>query len=413
MLKITRKVCPLRIFFFLLDTKIRCIFKFKTLISPTCCKVKILIVSCHPSHPTDAGNRAAIMAQVMQYKRMGYDVHFLFAEMSLRPKSYDEMKAYWQDNLHVYNMSSLAKVHRLIMDKVRTRLCGGYWKCDDHYPWGLASYVNRLNEKEHFDAVIIQYMRLSRMLPHIDIPHKAIFTHDVFSYKDLRTGGSFYETCNAAEEAKALQRCPNILAIQEEEAVYFRYLSPRSRVLTVYNPYEFVEQEITANKNLLYVASRMDFNIKGIQWFIDNVWQRLQEAIPEIQLHVAGTVCEKVRTAGETGITLHGRVNSLAQFYGLGNIVINPVFQGTGLKIKTFEALSYGKVTIVHPHSMTGIYAKDTAPLQKAESPEEWIRHISHAVDNTDYCKTMREAAKRYIADMNQYIENQYRLMLS
>lgn len=38
---------------------------------------KILLVSTMPTHPTDAGNRAAIMSQVNILKEIGCDVHLL------------------------------------------------------------------------------------------------------------------------------------------------------------------------------------------------------------------------------------------------------------------------------------------------------------------------------------------------
>lgn len=369
---------------------------------------KILIVSTMPTHPTDAGNRAAIMAQVNILKKMGHEVHFLFASMELSNSiDYDALKAYWGEKLHTYTMNKLLKIRRVLVDMWRKKFNHGYWKVDDHYPWGVASYVNNLNKKEHFDACIIQYYRLSNLLPHISISRKAIYTHDVFSYKDIRIGKTFYETLDANEEAKAMQRCPTIFAIQKEEATYFQMLSPRSKVYTVYNPYQTHKIQFVNNKTLLYIASRMEFNVTGIQFFLDNVWPSLNKKIPDIKLIIGGTVCEKIQ-ARCNNVTLLGRVDNLDDFYALGDIVINPVYQGTGLKIKTFEALSYGKATIVHPHSMTGIYKPETAPLLQASTVEEWINAISYLIQTPQQIKELTQQSLHYIEDMNQYIRAQY-----
>ena len=338
---------------------------------------------------------------------MGYDVHFLFAEMSLRPKSYEAMETYWGNKLHIFNVNILVKIYRLIIDKIRTKLCRGYWKCDDHYPWGIARYVNKLNNSEHFDAVVVQYIRLSRLLPNIDIPFKAIYTHDVFSYKDIRVGSSFYETCNANEEAKAMQRCPNIFAIQQDEATYFKMLSPKSKVYTVYNPYKIHQPTLKNNRAILFLASRMSFNVLGIQWFLDNVWPTLHKQANGMELFIGGTVCERIENQYEDVHPL-GRVEDLDGFYAMGDIVINPVYQGTGLKIKTFEALSYGKATIVHPHSMTGIYNMHEAPLISASAPAEWIKAILDLINTPKHVEELSKQSIGYIEKMNRFIRAQY-----
>lgn len=374
---------------------------------------KILIISTMPTHPTDAGNRAAIMAQVNIMQKMGHEVHFLFASMELsHGVDYDAMRKYWGENLHIFRMNKILKVKRVFVDLYRKKFNHGYWKVDDHYPWGLARYINKLNQKENFDACIIQYYRLSRLLPIITIPRKAIFTHDVFAYKDIRIGSTFYETLNAHEEAKAMQRCPTIFAIQKDEAAYFRMISPRSKVYTVYNPYQTHQAQFLNNKTLLYLASRMEFNVTGIQFFLDNVWPTLSEKIRDIKLIVGGSVCEKIQSQ-YNNVSLLGRVDKLTDFYALGDIVVNPVYQGTGLKIKTFEALSFGKATIVHPHSMIGIYKPEAAPLLKASSTEEWVNIISDLINTPQHIKELMHQSILYIENMNKCIQLQYEEFLN
>lgn len=373
--------------------------------------MKVLIVSTHPSHPTDAGNRAAIMGQVHLLEHLGCEVHFLFADMSLRKTDDSQMAAYWGDRYHIYHLGFFRKLRRLALDKIRPVLNHGYWKCDDHYPVGLESFANKLQTQYHFDAVIIQYMRLSKLLTRTEIPRKGIYTHDVFSYKDIRVGAPFYETCDAHQEAIALQRCPHIFAIQEEEATYYQFLSPKSKIYTVYNHFDFHDQKITQGKNILYLASRMDFNVNGINWFLDYVWVKFAKLEPTAKLLIAGTVCEKIDNKYEN-VELLGKVDSLDLFYQQGDIVINPVFQGTGLKIKTFEALSYGKTTIVHPHSTIGIFEREKAPLLVAKQPEEWIETLGQVMSGRISVNSQKQQALQYITRMNSQIDEQYKQFL-
>ena len=375
--------------------------------------MKVLIVSSNQSHPTDAGNRTAIMGQVHIFQHLGCDVHFLFVDMALRQTDESQMKEFWGENYHVFHLNPLRKVRRVIIDKARAKLCHGRWQCDDHYPFGLEKYVEHLNNQMHFDAIVLQYMRLSRLLTYTSIPKKAIYTHDVFSYKDLRTGAPFYEACDAHEEAKAMQRCPNIFAIQEDEATYYSYLAPNSKIFTVYSHFDYHQQPVTRNKNILFLASRMEFNVSGILWFLDKAWPMIVNQDPELKLIIGGTVCEKIPEDKYSNIMLVGRVDSLDNFYQRGDVVINPVFQGTGLKIKTFEALSYGKVVIVHPHSSLGIYQRDTAPLLFATQPADWANIISDICMNKIQVQEIKQKDEKYIQKMNNYINSQYISFLS
>lgn len=377
-------------------------------------KKRVLIVSSNLSHPTDAGNRAAIMAQVNSLKNLGADVHFLFANTSLRHNmDFGEMKQYWGNHYHQYNTPIICRIDRYLIDFIREKICHGYWSIDDHYPWGISNYINRIDANIHFDAIIVQYIRLSRALGQIHIPRKAVFTHDVFSYKDIRTDMPFYETCTAHDEAKALQRCPSIFAIQQNEAVYFKYLSPRSKIYTVYSPYTFHPQPLTNTRNILFLASTMTFNVEAINWFLDNVWPKVIEAVPNVQLLIAGAVCAKITSPNTSNVQTLGHVKSLDDFYLQGDIVINPVFHGTGLKIKTFEALSFGKTTIVNSHSLEGIYHPEKAPLIVANTPEEWVSTLSTVLsDKYDHLQN-KKRAEAYILEMNRYILSQYQQFLT
>lgn len=374
--------------------------------------MKILIVSSNLSHPTDAGNRVAIMGQVQLLLNLGCEVHFLYADMALHPADDSEMRKYWKEKYHVFHLSAFQKGKRILTDYIRRHFNNNYWKCDDHYPNGIEKYVEKLHHEHRFDAVIIQYIRLSKLLTNTTIPKKAIYTHDVFSYKDLKVGAPFYEACNAHQEAIALQRCPNIFAIQEEEATFYHFLAPQSTIYTVYSSYNQNKQDIVGNNTVLFLASRMEFNINGIRRFIKEVWPLVLQQKPDAKLLIGGSVCEEITDLAAHSVKLLGQVGSLESFYKQGDIVINPVFQGSGLKIKTFEAISFGKVVIVDPHSTIGIFNKEEAPLLIASSVKEWANHICQTLGNISRISSFKKTDDIYIEKLNKYILEPYRSFL-
>ena len=332
--------------------------------------MRILIISKCPTHPTDAGNRWWILSQAEMFMSLGHDVYFLYvSEMPLRqnPKAYFESleltKKYWGDRYNLFTVSKLQKIKMTLIKYYRKNFCHGFYQVDDQYPYGLENIVNKLDEQIHFDVCVINYYYLSRLFDFIHIPKKAIATHDCIAYKNLKVGTP--TMCITADtEAKAMQRCPHIFALQEVEAGYFQLLSPNSEVYNLYGKYEYHPQPVVGNHNLLFLSGNNEFNQNGINWFIKDIFPFIRKIFPDAQLVVGGSICKMLSGLSDIdGVKVLGYIDSPANFYAQGDVAINPVYQGTGLKIKTFESISFDKVVMVHPHSMAGIFKKDNAPL--------------------------------------------------
>lgn len=103
-----------------------------------------------------------------------------------------------------------------------------------------------------------------------------------------------------------------------------------------------------------------------------------------------------------------GYIEDPADFYAKADVAINPVFQGTGLKIKTFEAISFDKVTLVHPHSMAGVFRKDDAPLFASDKPEDWVVFLKKIWGHHDAINAIKQKDKEYLQSLNEFIVSEY-----
>lgn len=385
---------------------------------------RILMVSNCPTHPTTAGNRWGVLAQANILKVLGAEIHFLYVEERALTKGhtaeFDEILAktseYWGGCFHYFHVPVWEKTIFNIKKRwfAYTNQRAG---CDSYFPSGLISYVNRLDEELHFDVCIVNYYFMTKLLAHIRIPKKSVFTHDNYTYKDIRIGcrpGECGATADANTMAKAMQRSPHIFAVQDEEAIFFQQLSPRSQVYTIYSKYDHHPQPIAHNRNILFLSGDNGYNINGIRWFVNEVFPLVREKFADAQLLIGGAICGKIKElANMERVKLLGFVDNLADFYSQGDVAINPVYQGTGLKIKTFEAISYDKVTIVHPHSMEGIFHKEKAPLFASSKPEEWVAFLARLWNNPKMIVDIKAHDKAYLAEMNEFITNEYKRFLT
>lgn len=381
--------------------------------------MNILIVSKCPTHPTTAGNRQWILAQAETLRRMGNEVHFLYIEeRGLRTPSrpYDddlrETSKYWGQNFHLFKVSKARKLLFNIIMQYRKRFCHHHYKVDDQYPYGVEKMVNKLDEQYHFDICIINYYYLSRLFNYIKIPKKAIATHDLIAYKDIKIGEP--TMCITADtEAKAMQRCPHIFALQTVEADYFQMLSPKSKVYNFFGEFSYTPQPVIGNHDMVFLSGGNIFNQNGLRWFIKETLPVIRKRFADARLIVGGSICKAMPRLGEVdGVVSQGYIDDQADFYAQADVCINPCYQGTGLKIKTFEAVSYDKVTMVHPHSMEGIYDKEHAPLFASDKPGDWVRFLETVWDNPTKINEIKARDKEYLTAMERFVDSEYERFL-
>lgn len=369
---------------------------------------RILVAADMTTHPCVGGNNQCVMQYVSTLKNLGFDVYYLLIGVEgLSEETIQATKEYWGDHLFLYKTP---KSQVFIQKVIRRILRKTYPPCIDFYsPLGIVKYVNTLQNKYNFSGLIVNYIWQSK-LAECDIPVKALYTHDVFSYRDERMkAGANWHNYPVSIEAKGIRRFKNVLAIQDVERDFFKYLSPRSNVVSVYTGFEFIDQPIVKNKNILFFSGGGDLNLSGIRRFLDKVWPLFHETDSEIKLLIGGNICKSLDEESiPEGVALMGRYDDVSDFYAQGNIVINPVFEGSGLKIKTFEAVAHGKTTIVDPHSMIGIFDRENNPLLVAQTPDDYVRIILSRLDNPELLEKDKQVATAYIKRLNHYISNQY-----
>jgi hypothetical protein len=116
------------------------------------------------------------------------------------------------------------------------------------------------------------------------------------------------------------------------------------------------DARIPAERRVLYVASANPMNIRGLRDFLRFAWPTIRQEVPDAELLVAGGVSEAI--ADDTpGVVRLGHVTNekLDDLYRRARVVINPAHAGTGIKIKTIEALSRLRPIVTWPTGVDGL----------------------------------------------------------
>ncbi|MFC7621700.1 glycosyltransferase [Microlunatus sp. GCM10028923] len=126
-------------------------------------------------------------------------------------------------------------------------------------------------------------------------------------------------------------------------------------------------------------------NHDGLSWVLDEVMPALLRERPDARLRVIGhgagpaLVAAAERWAGR--VTLHGYVADLDSALAGVAALITPLRFGSGIKIKTLEALARGLPVVSTAVGAEGIVEADVAGLRIADRPEPFARAMSIMAD--------------------------------
>ena len=120
-------------------------------------------------------------------------------------------------------------------------------------------------------------------------------------------------------------------------------------------------------------------NIEGIIYFIENIIPRIN-----VELIILGKNMELYKEDFEkknSKIKVIGTVEKLDEYYLEADAVISPIFSGGGMKIKTGEALSYGKTIFGTTEAFEGYEVDYSKVGGLCNTVEEFIEVINNYIE--------------------------------
>jgi len=241
--------------------------------------------------------------------------------------------------------------------------------------------------------VVVNYAFWAPIFAGMESRRRVVLMHDLLSARVQRFLDAGLELdCAAisrATELGWLNQAEIVLAIQEAEAEAVRELV-RARVMVQPIVLPLHAAGAAGDKDrCLFVGTRIQPNLTGIQWFLDEVWPLVLAGNSQATLAIAGSVCEVIRADSPRTILL-GTVESLEAEFRAAGVCIVPLLIGSGLKIKLLEALSYGKACVSTPIGVQGLEG-ETA-IEVASEPEAFAAAVLRLMGD-DRLRESREAA--------------------
>ncbi|MDR3002300.1 MAG: glycosyltransferase family 4 protein [Fibromonadaceae bacterium] len=144
-------------------------------------------------------------------------------------------------------------------------------------------------------------------------------------------------------------------------------------------PVSFPNRQIELNKNeigippnALFLGSNFSANIHGIKWFIEKVLPFVN-----IKLKVVGKDMDKASLPKNDKLEVVGYVENLEECMQNADLIVLPIFKGSGMKVKTCEALMHGKNIIGAKEAFMGYDVDFERVGACCETAEEFIEAIN------------------------------------
>ena len=377
---------------------------------------RLLVVSFVEIPPTNDGCRNRAFNLINFYKKLGYKIDYLYYDYF----HYDtrEMRKYFNSQLYIVKPE--VSIKSKLKDWLRqyTYKTGLYkyvhirYTADEIYSDAVTKKALELHRKNNYDAVMAIYFGMSKVFEAFDSKViKILDSQDRFAYRDkiyLKNGlkPEFLYT-NYVQERKALSRADVVLAIQKKEEKYYKWLlKDNAKVVTVGDLIPNKQAYLVKNKEVLFVGSSNTANIEGISWFLKEVWPAVISRDSSAKLVFVGTCCNKIPDGEYSKL---GVVDDLEEVYHNVRCVVNPVLFGTGLNIKSIEALGNAKPLITTMVGAKGINKKALIACSNSAEMAERIIDILH---NDKEAFEYSRRAQKFVEVYNSKNESQLKKCL-
>lgn len=287
---------------------------------------------------------------------------------------------------------------------------------DYHTPPNYIRFLRTVKQKRKYDYFWINYLDYA----HLAVQQSNDDTCKIIDMQDLSCdlrlarkdiphlkGLKFNYETNFLKEVSLLARFDSIIAnsLSELEKVK-NYICDRKIQFIphlIENSTLNIENYFSRdfNYDLLFVGADYQPNLTGIKFFLSEILPKLIELKPKIKLAIAGTVGRGVQLepSQEKNVDILGYVPSLSAIYLASRIVICPLLEGSGTKVKLQEAMAYGLPIVTTTTGASGLLLQDGLNAFITDDPDLYARRILELLERSQLTQQMSQAVSKTYAE--------------
>lgn len=153
-------------------------------------------------------------------------------------------------------------------------------------------------------------------------------------------------------------------------------------------------------RNIIFVG-KMSYgpNVEAVKWFADEVFPQIKAEIKDVRFYIVGKdPVDEVKALQSDDVIVTGMVDDVKEYYSLADLVVLPLKNGGGVKVKLLEAISFNKPIVSTTVGVEGTYyASNLIPIS------------DESQGFSKLCKEMILEKEKYpTKEVFEYYENNY-----
>ncbi|HEY0262729.1 MAG TPA: glycosyltransferase family 4 protein, partial [Chitinophagales bacterium] len=202
-------------------------------------------------------------------------------------------------------------------------------------------------------------------------------------------------------ELSMLNRYDGITYITPDEGKEFQTLDckiPLCYIPFALNIHSLKTNKINVIKNSVFSLAAMDWqpNLEGVQWFLDEVWNKVLQQIPDAKFYVAGRNMNREWLDKKyPNVEMIGEVKDAKSFIESKAVMIVPLFSGGGVRVKIIEGFANGKAIVSTKIGAEGIAYENGKHLCEANDVNDFANAIVSLLRDENLRKTLETNGRK------------------
>ncbi|MSP09719.1 MAG: glycosyltransferase [Flavobacteriaceae bacterium] len=180
--------------------------------------------------------------------------------------------------------------------------------------------------------------------------------------------------------------------------------------IAIESPFAFVHRPLS----IFHIGSmEWQANEQGVMWFLKKVWPLVLSIEPNVKFHLAGKGLSKTDPRFfQTGIVNHGEVDDAEVFMQKYGIMMVPIQAGSGIRIKSLEAMALGVPVVSTSIGAQGLSVDKGTQMIIADDPADFANGIVQLLLNPAASQAMTQRARAYMEEHHNLKRNTSELLL-
>ncbi len=287
---------------------------------------------------------------------------------------YDSLSAEKENNTVVY--------HRI--EGNLKLLFASFWGCRVYMPWEEKTIVSSI-ESFYPDLVFIDFSVEGKLVNCLQKYKTVCFFHNVesdYTLNKMKTDGIRYFPAYLAAKKndKWALRANYVMCFNNRDSIRLKQLYGRDAdyIFPISLPDRFNEENCMNQyeKRLLFLGSCFGPNENGIEWFMSEVMPQIADEGIYLDIVGLGFEDKKERYSKYRNINVIGSVDKTDDYYYSHAIVVMPILYGAGMKVKTAEAMMFGRYIVASDEALEGYAVSGISDIKRCNNAEEYASAI-------------------------------------